>query len=320
LASRGSGDTLGKDEGLSAPGLQLVTRLNQLAPGTQSWANPYSAVGVFAWNWRQLVNGLGAGTKLSGLGLGAYHASAVDGSQALATKVTDEVGSRCGQTTKLVLVGYSQGAQLTADVFQRTLTAAQRKQIVAVVLFGDPYFNGGDRTVDRGSFSGRRDGLLGKRATFTPETTLVLSYCHSHDPICQGFFFRVGPTRTLDPGALTLRQHTNYTSFGEPQQAAATIAKLLRTSGPPSVSGWPTHRNDGQPAFFEYLGASFISPDWSSCSGSWCIVGSANTVYVFSLANGIAQVATIPLATADPATALAALGVPAATVAALLKP
>jgi hypothetical protein len=69
----------------------------------------------------------------------------------------------------------------------------------AVILFGDPYFNGGDRKHDSGSFSGRRDGVLGKRPAFNT-SALVRSYCHSHDPVCQGFFFRVGPTRTPTSG------------------------------------------------------------------------------------------------------------------------
>jgi hypothetical protein len=325
LASRGSGDVLGKDQGLSAPGQLFVQTLNRLLGGVGFWANPYPAVGVFSWPWQhmsQLINGAGALTKLSGLGLGAYHASAVKGTTLLAQQIKRATSSGSCATTPLVLVGYSQGAQVTADVFQRDLTAAERKQIVAVVLFGDPYFNATDRAVDRGHFSGRRNGVLGMRPTFA-SGPLTLSFCHAHDPICQGFFIRLaGRNVAPDPGTVPPRQHTNYDKFGEPQQAAATVAKLLQTKpGPPAGGGsWPTHRNDGQPAFFEYLGASFISPDWSSCSGSWCIVGSANTVYVFSLANGIAQVATIPLATADPATALAALGVPAATVAALLKP
>jgi hypothetical protein len=93
------------------------------------------------------------------------------------------------------------------------LTEAERKRVAAVILFGDPYFNGGDRAVDRGSFSGRRDGILGRQSRFS-DTPLILSFCHSHDPICQGIGFRIGPTRTPDAGALTFRKHLNYTTSG----------------------------------------------------------------------------------------------------------
>jgi hypothetical protein len=193
----------------------------------ETWANPYSAVGVFSWDWRQIANGAGAITKLSGLGLGAYHDSVVQGEGLLSAKLHSLIRT-CGGKTAIVLAGYSQGAQVTADVFQRDLSDAERSHVSALVLFGDPYFNGGDRAVDRGSFSGRRDGVLGRRTKFASQgSTLILSYCHSHDPICQGFFFRVGPTRTLDPGALTTQQHKNYTSFGEPEDAAAQIAARI---------------------------------------------------------------------------------------------
>ena len=201
LASRGSGDTLGTDKGLSAPGQLFADTLASLVPGAaEPWANPYNAVGVFSLNLRQAaqqeLNGLGALTQLSGLGLGAYHESVVGGQTKLASEIKTMTSGNCA-ATPLVLVGYSQGAQVAADVFQRDLTATQRSHIVAVVLFGDPYFNGGDWTVDRGSFSsGRRDGALGKRPVFNAGKTLVLSYCHSHDPICQGFLPLPQPRRS----------------------------------------------------------------------------------------------------------------------------
>lgn len=225
LGSRGSGDKLSKDEGIGRPESALKDALKELIPDLESWANPYDAVSVFGWNLRDLANGAGAASKLSGIGVGAYHDSVVNGRKKLAQKVRGVIRD-CGDTA-IVLAGYSQGAQVTADVFQRDLSGVERSKVRAIVLFGDPYFNGGDRTVARGSFSGRRDGLLGKRTAFSSNGPLVLSYCHSHDPICQGLFFRFGPTRTLDPGALTFEQHKNYTSFGEPAEAAKAIAKLL---------------------------------------------------------------------------------------------
>jgi hypothetical protein len=331
LASRGSGDLLGKDDGLSGPGGAFAKRLGELVAGVQPWANPYNAVGVFSWNLKklapQLINGLGAATKLSGLGLGAYHDSVVGGEQKLAAEI-EAVESDC-RTTQVVLVGYSQGAQVAADVYQRSLNDRARKMVAAVVLFGDPYFNGGDRAVDRGSFSGRRDGFLGKRPAFTSGGALVLSYCHSHDPICQGALYRVGPTRTLDVGALTFRQHLNYTSFGEPKQAAKLVADRLRrapptsTTPPPRASGWPTTRNDGPPALYLWLGASFISPAWASCDRDtvYCLVGdnADQRVLVFKLSSGVKELGWIS-ENSDPTTALQKAGFDATEISALLAP
>lgn len=221
LGSRGSGSP---DSGsMGAPGDAFFQELRRRLPGVQNWANPYPAVGVFSWNWRQLVNGLGAATKLSGLGLGAYHDSVMDGERRLLGRIRT-IAARCGTQTPIILTGYSQGAQATADVFQRDLTAKERALITGVVLFGDPYFNSSDKAVAQGSFSGRRNGLLGKRPTFMSPDRRIVSYCHSHDPICQGFGIALGGVPVADPGSLTLKQHSNYTKFGEPAKAANLIA------------------------------------------------------------------------------------------------
>ena len=333
LASRGSGDTPGKDKGLGAPGLAFFTVLDQLDPGVQPWANPYNAVSIFSLDPRKLINGAGALTQTSGLHVGAYHDSVVDGEKRLTAKIAATVAA-CQAKTKIVLVGYSQGAQVTADVFERSLSDSERSEVAAVVLFGDPYFNGGNRAVDRGSFSGRRDGLLGRRPSFgSTGKTLVLSYCHSHDPICQGIFFRLGPIRTLDPGSLTFAQHKNYTDFGEPQAAAALVAKLLprstgatptgttTTTSSSSPDAWPTHRNDGPPALFIWLGASFIFPSWSSCTAVYCLVGddSDQRVLVFKIQGGINELGWL-VDNQDPRTALAHAGFTPADVDALLSP
>ena len=321
LASRGSGDKLGKDKGMGAPGLAFYAALKKLDPQVQAWPNPYNAVGIFSWfDPRKDINGLGAITKTSGLKVGAYHDSVVGGENDLRTRIAS-TAAVCGTKTEVVLVGYSQGAQVTADVYQRSLTAAQRAQIAAVVLFGDPYFNGGDRTVDRGSFSGRRDGVLGKRSRFGSGGTLVLSYCHSHDPVCQGVFVRLGPTRTLDPGALTFAQHKNYTKFGEPQAAAALVAKLLTTTSSSSSDAWPVHRNDGPPALYIWLGASFIDPSWASCTPVYCIVGddADQRVLIFRIQGGLNELGWIA-ENQDPPTALANAGFGQADIDSLLAP
>lgn len=252
LTSRGSGQVDAGRE-VTAFADEVERRLG--ADQVEVRRNPYPAVAVLP-NLLKLLkgsprerlralaaaaNGGGAVTKLPGLG--AYHDAVVEGKQWLAGAVR-EIVARCGDRSEILLAGYSQGAQVAADVYQRDLSDEERAHVAGVALFGDPYFNGGDRIVARSSFSGRRDGLLGRRPAFGAPAGRVLSFCHSHDPICQGLFFRVAFSRTLDPAAVKGSSHLNYARLGEPAAAAnafveqilsADSAGELVTPGPPSA-------------------------------------------------------------------------------------
>lgn len=207
IDSRGSGEPVAK---LSPPGAHLVTVLSGLiAPEKVKWiANPYPARGGFS---------ILAGAKLHVPG--AYFNSVKSGKTWLAS----EIGKKrtdCPDT-RLVLTGYSQGAQVTGDVLQHN---GPFGNVAATVLFGDPYFNGRD-PVDRGNprFRTGVNGGLGKRPKFTERH--VRSYCHSNDPVCQN---------TANPLDL-FTWHDNYDKLGEPDEAAQTIANWLGAS-----SGTPT--------------------------------------------------------------------------------
>jgi virginiamycin B lyase len=159
--------------------------------------NPYPAVGLWG-GVRQLLNLIGAGL---GVGpLGAYHASVVDGEKWLRDNVASEVAA-CPHS-RVYLTGYSQGAQVTGDVYQRSLSAAERKHLIGVLLFGDPYFNPKDTTVDRGGYQHSGHGVLGRRHSFHGAHGVV-SYCHDHDPVCH----RPSVPELLRYG---LKQHENY--------------------------------------------------------------------------------------------------------------
>lgn len=67
-------------------------------------------------------------------------------------------------SAKLVLGGYSQGAQLVHNA-ATTLSAAVTAKIAAVVVFGDPNYG---------------------KAVGTVATSKVLSVCHAQDIICTG--------------------------------------------------------------------------------------------------------------------------------------
>jgi hypothetical protein len=135
-----------------------------------------------------VLNLIGAGSGIPGLG--AYHDSVVEGKVWLRQHLKFIV-AKCATATKLVLVGYSQGAQVAADVYQDLQSAQLRRQILGVALFGDPYFNASDDTTDRGDYNHALNGILAyvrrfSRPKFSPNSAEhVLSYCHKHDPICQ---------------------------------------------------------------------------------------------------------------------------------------
>jgi hypothetical protein len=204
IDSRGSGEEGGT---ISPPGAKLVVALRAGLPGktVKALPNGYPARGGYS---------ILAGARLKVPG--AYFNSVNSGKVWLADAVP-KLSTQC-PGAKIVLTGYSQGAQVTADVVQHD---GPFKGVLAVVLFGDPYFNGSDAHVDRGSYRAGVDGGLGKRPKFIGGH--VYSYCHSNDPVCQS---------TANPIALTT-WHNNYDKLGEPGEAARLIAKLVavRVSG-----------------------------------------------------------------------------------------
>jgi hypothetical protein len=65
--------------------------------------------------------------------------------------------------------------------------------------------------------------------------------------------------------------------------------------------------NDGKPAFWAYLGASLLVPDWVACDFGYCIVGSGEKVHLFT-DGPIEEKGQVDLAVEDPAVALIGLG------------
>lgn len=204
IDSRGSGESVGT---ISRPGARLADALpSLLAPqSVERLANPYPARGGFS---------ILAGSKLHVPG--AYFHSVKSGETWLAAEIRKK--ARDCPDTRIVLTGYSQGAQVTGDVLQHH---GPFSNVAAAVLFGDPYFNGRD-PVDRGHPRYRTgvDGGLGKRPRFTGRH--VLSYCDSNDPVCQ---------RSANPIDL-FTWHDNYDKLGEPADAAHTVARWLGSVTP----------------------------------------------------------------------------------------
>lgn len=305
IDSRGSGRPVGE---ISPPGMAFIKefKLFHLDAATEVISNPYPAGGgAFS-----LV-----GAKFKIPHLGAYHDSVVLGKRWLRSKISAYLNI-C-ESTKVFLVGYSQGAQVTADVVQEP-KASEWTNVQGVVLFGDPSYNPsgssnryGLNEPDVKKRHTAQRGALHMRSAFNDPK--VLSFCHRSDPACQDHGIR-------------LSQHKNYTSFKESEEAAKYFAAPddVVNDGPkasPAVPDkWPAKRFDGTPALFLHLGASFIWPDWSSCNSNYCLVGSQDGVLVFSVSDGVDEIARIGLGAADPRLALTVLGIPARDIDELLSP
>ena len=202
--NRGSGRPEGE---LSPAGAAFAAAFRNLHAGlsVRVISNPYPAAG----SW---IDMLGAATKIGFLG--KYHASVVAGKKWLASQLP-KLKDNC-RKTPIYLIGYSQGAQVAADVYQ----SGGAKYVSGMVLFGDPYFDGQDAVVDRvhlyqpprGQFH-PINGRLGDRPFFSgPGMRFVMSFCHQFDPVCQGLPAYYAKYR--------LKYHKDYALLGEPQQAA----------------------------------------------------------------------------------------------------
>jgi Cutinase/PKD domain len=227
LASRGSGQTSPAQDtttaGVGQPLYDFINNFNALqavSMGSSSantlWANPYKAVSVSG------VTGFPNAVS-SGVGWGWYKNSVAGGQTALTKQLNAVLSSSCAGITKIILAGFSQGAQVTANVYQ-SLTAAQQADITGVALFGDPLFNP-QSPGDMGDFNPQRQGVLAHpksrvRAAF-PDNGEVLSFCRADDAICQGFV-------SFSPfGVAGLGGHSDYNEEGD---AASPIVYTQRAA------------------------------------------------------------------------------------------
>ncbi|MCW6006450.1 fibronectin type III domain-containing protein [Micromonospora sp. CPCC 205371] len=243
LGSRGSGQAPPGTEGDLNDGLgqevaQFRNEFQALLPAGRTFgvkANTYKAVAVSGksqynkewWLWNLFTARWAIPSP--------YHMSVAEGMGWLAAEVDEAINLCASSGTRILLAGYSQGAQVTGNAYQ-ALSAAQRDHVWGVVLIADPRFNGSDGTANAGSYSPRRSGAVRELATphqkgrpeFPADSNgRVLSYCLARDPVCQGLFsFRNSGMELSTPA-----QHTNYHLVGDdcspqtyPQRAAAYFA------------------------------------------------------------------------------------------------
>ncbi|KAG6899465.1 hypothetical protein C0993_010108 [Termitomyces sp. T159_Od127] len=104
-----------------------------------------------------------------------YLISESEGVTAMRAQLAAQV-SAC-PSTKIVLMGYSQGAQVTGDVLASRATGTD--QVVAAILMGDPGHDAGTANAVSGLFP-RAPGALN---AFASE---IESFCDLGDPFCAG--------------------------------------------------------------------------------------------------------------------------------------
>jgi Cutinase len=230
LGSRGSGESLADAEGYGKPdfvffgdlvsllGLGNLTGDGLGASGVEVLKNSYPAISVPA-------------ALVTPITMRRYISSWRAGVARIDTEINQAL-TRCS-TTKIVLAGYSQGADATASAYAG-LTSAQRQQVVAVALFGDPRYDPrAEEDVTTPFQQNQQAGLtrFGILTHIYPKTfparpfppdavDRVLSYCHPKDPVCQAQL--AGTSQHLD----------YYQSNGDPLDAAKYFAGLLGTASP----------------------------------------------------------------------------------------
>jgi predicted esterase len=203
IDSRGSG----AQYATSPPAARFVAELKRLKGDAKVGLirNPYPARG-----WTSFF---GAVLQLPA----GYHKSVDAGEQWLKDELAKEMKTCATSKTRFFLTGYSQGAQVVGDVYQRAWYPA----VAGVALFGDPYFNQRDGYVVRGDYDHGLSGNLGTRPIFDKiRRTHVLSFCHRHDPVCQG------PLSYAELVRYRFSRHTSYDASGEPERAAQYFANL----------------------------------------------------------------------------------------------
>ncbi|MFE5502598.1 fibronectin type III domain-containing protein [Amycolatopsis japonica] len=224
------------DKALLNSGKSVTVWANGKAPTAEETAEQYPAVPVAAAGWEGMVNAIGAGLSIGKGRLGRYRASVAKGEANLKKKI-ESVLATCPPSTRIMLSGYSQGAQVTGNTY-RALSAAQRERVLGVALFGDPLLNGKAST-SRGNLDRNRNGLLTNWFNNRPPDEFpapvdkVRSYCHAKDPVCQG----VLRWSLLNPWQKTFdnAEHTNYHQKGDeageptyPEDAALFFANRVR--------------------------------------------------------------------------------------------
>jgi hypothetical protein len=249
---RGSGEAPGLGTPISALLQQLQARYGVSEVGALS--NVYPAVGI---NFNSI-----AGSIVSS----GYVASTAQG---IATMKTDLTYLASCTSSKIVLAGYSQGADvlrhtLLQVVNQSALVSQLRPLVARVVLFGDPYFASSDFVEPVGNFNSSKIGMLpwlqnGVQPfpTMPPTFGRPISVCHSLDPICQM------------PNAVNPATHKTYDADAVAVAALLPTLAAARTQTIGATRYTFTHDMSISPdgAHVSYIGSGGAVRAWDRLTG-----------------------------------------------------
>jgi dienelactone hydrolase len=160
IGVRGSGESSTADHGLGVAVGDLAARLTAANPGRvmATYGLPYAA------------RTLSADTI-------------TDAAGRLATTVQRR-HQRC-PAERIVLAGYSLGAEIVGNMLQKTPEPRLASELTAAVLFSDPRFDPADTVTAAGTFDPRYHGDR-RRPAFPPGLAgRIRSYCRHGDKICQ---------------------------------------------------------------------------------------------------------------------------------------
>lgn len=159
----------------------------------------------------------------------AYLASVDSGAQSVIGDLSD-IESRCGGRTKYALSGYSQGAWVIHDAVWKLAKVNQTilSHIVAVTLFGDPLFKGGQSIVrdDKSILTASGIAAYVDRHNVNVPASLqsvTASYCFPADPVCQASAANGLHLSACANGDVAGCAHFRYVLDGKTRRAARFV-------------------------------------------------------------------------------------------------
>lgn len=142
----------------------------------------------------------------------------------------------------VLFTGYSQGAQVTADLLEE-FTQSHPTKVLGGIFYGDPYFRGDSRYGSSGRwptpYNATQHGGLGQRPEFPSALqSRVISTCHGKDPVCQGVSWSKWPPKPdidLDAHSAYTRDASNPANHGNDmtEEAADSARRIVSRMGFP---------------------------------------------------------------------------------------
>ncbi|KAM3425950.1 hypothetical protein MY4824_010134 [Beauveria thailandica] len=176
IVARGTGEAVGEGK----PG-QVADLVAKRVPGSASVAVDYPATAIKRRSSSVVSRAL-------------YPFSVARGITDTKNKIQDYV-AKCGNTSKIALVGFSQGGNVMTDLLAggvlkpAPLDPKYYKNIVAVTVFGDPTF-APNQTYDYGTNAHGSGGIFtrahnaGELAKLNALADKIASYCDTDDIVC----------------------------------------------------------------------------------------------------------------------------------------